>query len=63
MPNYTLNPDGSITISNYIRDLPPEIARVASFFVVIGPAEDQREEADKTAPACETTSCTIGDRS
>jgi hypothetical protein len=46
--------------SNYRRDLPAEVARVAVFIVAIGPAEDHRPAHEKTVAGCEGVSCALG---
>jgi hypothetical protein len=41
----------TVLLSNYVRDVPPDIAREATFIVVIGPGEslirDDRERHEK----------------
>ena len=50
-------------LSNYDRDVPPDIARNATFIVVIGPGEgdlcDRREHDEKTVAGCEGGSCAL----
>jgi hypothetical protein len=53
-------------LSNYIRDVPPGIAREATFIIDIGPGEgfirDDREPHEKTVAGCEGGSCVIAQR-
>jgi hypothetical protein len=51
--------DGRPHFPNDVRDLPPELARIAVFAVALGPAEDKREAAEKTVAGCEADRCAI----
>jgi hypothetical protein len=47
---------------NDVRDLAPEVARIAVFVVAIGPAEDKREAHEATVAGCEGDRCKIPSR-
>jgi hypothetical protein len=38
---------------NHVRDLAPELVRIAVFVITIGPAENEREASEKTVAGCE----------
>jgi hypothetical protein len=45
---------------NHVRDLAPEVARIAVFVVAIGPApKDGREAHETTVAGCEGAACVI----
>jgi hypothetical protein len=45
---------------NHVRDLAPELARLAVFYVAIGRGpEDHRPAEDKTVSGCESQRCAI----
>lgn len=44
---------------NHIRDLPPELGRVAVFIVAMGAAEGTRKASEKTVASCEGDLCAI----
>jgi hypothetical protein len=54
--------DGAILISNYVRDLPPELARSATFVIDIGRSEDTRPIHETTVAGCESAACLLSDR-
>jgi hypothetical protein len=48
------------TFPNHVRDLAPELARIAVFVIAIGPApEDKREPHEATVAGCEGDRCAI----
>lgn len=52
--------DGVLVFSNCVRDLPPDIARAASFVVVTKTSfEHEREQENKGVAGCEGGSCVI----
>jgi hypothetical protein len=55
----SITPDGRIEVPNYVRDLPADITRRASFIIDIGKGEDNRPEHEKSVPACEGDKCAI----
>jgi hypothetical protein len=55
----SITPDGVIEVSNYVRDLPADIVRRATFVIDIGLSEDKREAHEKTVPSCEGDKCSI----
>jgi hypothetical protein len=54
--------DGVIEVSNYVRDLPEDIARRATFVIDIGRGEDDRPEHEKHVSGCESAACLLSDR-
>jgi hypothetical protein len=45
---------------NELRDLSPELTRIAVFVIVIGRRpEDRRPDADKSGPCCEGSRCVL----
>jgi hypothetical protein len=44
---------------NEVRDLAPELARIAAFVIAIGPAEDRREAHETTIAGCEGAACVM----
>jgi hypothetical protein len=58
-----INASGAIEISNYVRDLPPELARSATFVIDIGRSEDTRPIHETTVAGCESGACLLSDRS
>jgi hypothetical protein len=52
-------------LSNYVRDVPPDIAREATFIIDIGPGgfiRDDRAHHEKTVAGCESGSCALQQR-
>jgi hypothetical protein len=48
------------TFPNHVRDLAPEVARIAVFVIAIGPApKDVREAHEATVAGCEGAACVI----
>lgn len=47
--------------SNYVRELAPELARIAVFTITIGrgPVEDRREAHEQSVSGCESSRCVI----
>jgi hypothetical protein len=54
-----ITPDGVIEVSNYVRDLPADIVRRATFIIDIGLSEDTREAHEKTVASCEGDKCLL----
>jgi hypothetical protein len=51
------------TFPNHVRDLAPEVARIAVFVIAIGPApKDGREAHETTVAGCEGDRCKIPSR-
>ena len=42
-----------------VRELAPELARIAIFVIKVGPIEDNRKASEKTVASCEGGSCVL----